>query len=453
MASTPPSTTAASTTPPPVDSAALRSCPRCRHQMSSLKHDKHTICSLCREVNCNLTDHCDDCRDWSSKTMTTYLSYQRTLASKRSKTPQPATVSQSAATGSSVGPSSVSSAAVDDSVRLKEAVMSAIQSLSQTGRLGTNPLPFTAPFPVPDSESHWVSSGGEGSHQPRNAGGTTRTSAMGACVVSSSRENSTPPSVPFYVSLSHRSDQGMSLSLESHDSARLGIQSSQSLSLGSDQLRVFVGGSLGASSALSPTSLLFPVPDSGVSSLSAPPTSFSSFAPSFLSSVPSTSSFSLSSSSQFSLPAASIPLPSFTPSSLSSASFPSSLLSSSLPPSIPSILSSSFHFSSSSSSSAPVSAPVPSSSTSSSSSLSFLPPPPPGFSHLSASSSSSPHPPSSIPSSSSWSSSSVAPSSGSSFSSSFPTLAAYRASVLRLSIDYQSLARWFVHSDGVEFEG
>ena len=95
-----------------------------------------------------------------------------------------------------------------------------------------------------------------------------------------------PPSVPFYVSshvsLSHRSDQGMSLSLESHDSARLGIQSSQSLSLGSDQLRVFEGGSLGASSALSPTSLLFPVPDSEFFSLSAPLTSSSSFAPSSL---------------------------------------------------------------------------------------------------------------------------------------------------------------------------
>ena len=64
-----------------------------------------------------------------------------------------------------------------------------------------------------------------------------------------------------------------------------------------------------------------------------------------------------------------------------------------------------------------------------------------------------PHPPSSVPSSSSWSSSSVAPSSGSSFSSSFPTLAAYRASVLGLSTDYQSLARWFVHSGGVDFEG
>ena len=238
MASTPPPTTAASATPPPVDPAALRSCPRCRHRMSSLKHDKHTVCTRCREVNCNLTDRCDECKDWSSKTMTTYLTYQRSLASKRSKTPQPASVNQPAATGSSVGPSSVSSPTVDDSDRLKEAVMSAVHSLSQTGRLGTNPLPSTAPFPVPDSESHWVSSGGEGSHQPCTAGGTTQTSAVGACVVSSSRENSMPPSVPFYVSsnvsLSHRSDQGMSLSLESHDSARLGSQSSQSLNLGSD---------------------------------------------------------------------------------------------------------------------------------------------------------------------------------------------------------------------------
>ena len=70
--------------------------------------------------------------------------------------------------------------------------MSEIQSLSQTFRLGTNQLPSTAPFPVPDSESHWVSSGGEGSHQPCNMGGTTQTSAVGVCVLSSSREYYTP---------------------------------------------------------------------------------------------------------------------------------------------------------------------------------------------------------------------------------------------------------------------
>ena len=151
MASTPPSTTAAFATPPPVDSAALRSCPRCHRRMSSLTHDTHTLCSHCREVNCNLTDRCDECREWSSDTMTTYMSYKCTLASKRSKMPQPAPVSQPAVTGSSVGHSSVSTPALDDSDRLKEAVLSAIQSLSQAGRLGTNPLPSTAPFPVPNS--------------------------------------------------------------------------------------------------------------------------------------------------------------------------------------------------------------------------------------------------------------------------------------------------------------
>ena len=354
MASTPPSTTAAAATPPPVDSAALRSCPRCRHQMSSLKHDKHTICSRCREVNCSLTDRCDECKDWPSKTMSTYLAYQRSLASKRSKTPQPASVSQPATTSSSAGPSSVSSPSVDDSDRLKEAVMFAIQSLSQTGRLGTNPLPSSTPFPVPDSESHWASSGGEGSHQPCTAGGATRTSAVGACVVSSSRENSTPPSVPFcvssHVSLSHRSDQGMSLNLESLDSSHLGSQPSQSLSLGSDQLRVSEDGSLGVSSALSPTSLLFPVPDFGFSSLPLPLLPLLlllRLSPQLVLPLPLLSlRLLLSSSSQFSLPPPSIPLPSFAPASLSSTSFPpSSLLSSSLPPSIPSVLSSSSYFS------------------------------------------------------------------------------------------------------------
>ena len=81
----------------------------------------------------------------------------------------------------------------------------------------------------------------------------------------------------------------MSRSLESVDSASLGSQHSQSLSLGVDQLLVTEGGSLGASvSSLSPTSLLFPIPDSGLSSLPGPAYSSSSFpAPSYMPSVSS----------------------------------------------------------------------------------------------------------------------------------------------------------------------
>ena len=222
-----------------------------------------------------------------------------------SKKPQTAPVSQPAVTDSSVGPSSVSTSAFTDGDWLREAVLSAIQSLSQSGSLGTNPLPSTAPFPVPDSESHWVSSGGDGSHQPHYVVGTTRNSAVGACVVST--ENSTTPSVPlsviYDVSFSHRSSQGMSHSLESRDSAFLGSQSSQSLSLGVDQLRVSEGGSLGHSSSLSPTSLMFPFPDSGFSSL---PASSSSLPPSSLPSVSSSSSPFLPSSSSRIHPSSSV---------------------------------------------------------------------------------------------------------------------------------------------------
>ena len=105
-------------------------------------NDTHTLCSHCREVNCNMTDRCDECREWSSDTMTTYLSYKCTLASKRSKKPQPGPVSQP-------GPSSVSTSALADGDRLREAVLSAIQSLSQTGRLGTNLLPSLYPTRSP----------------------------------------------------------------------------------------------------------------------------------------------------------------------------------------------------------------------------------------------------------------------------------------------------------------
>ena len=85
----------------------------------------------------------------------------------------------------------------------------------------------------------------------------------------------------------------MSHSLESHDSALLGSQSSHSLSLGVDQLRVSEGGSLGTFSSLSPTSLMFPIPDSGFSTL---PASSPSLAPSSLPSVSSSSSSFLPSS-------------------------------------------------------------------------------------------------------------------------------------------------------------
>ena len=81
MASTHPSTTSSVlSTPATVDSAALRSCPKCRRRMSSLKHDSHTICSQCRDVNCSVDTRCSECKSWSVEAVQEHLKYQRSLA-------------------------------------------------------------------------------------------------------------------------------------------------------------------------------------------------------------------------------------------------------------------------------------------------------------------------------------------------------------------------------------
>ena len=103
MASTPPSTTSSAvSTPAAVDSAALCPCPKCRRRMSSLKHDSHTICSQCRDVNCSVDTCCSKCKSWSVEAMQEHLKYQRSLAGKRSS-------KKSAVTAASVSQPAVAS--------------------------------------------------------------------------------------------------------------------------------------------------------------------------------------------------------------------------------------------------------------------------------------------------------------------------------------------------------
>ena len=230
------------------------------------------------------------------------------------------------------------------------------------------------------------------------------------------------------------------------------------VSRGTGQLRVVTVSSAtvaSVTSVFSPGSLLFPFSDSGFASLSAssssrpfalppppPPPPSSSVALSS-SSVSELSSSSFSSSLPFppSLP----PPPSFPPSLPPPPSFPSQL--------DPLSSSSSFPSSSSVSASAALFPPP-----------GFPPlPPPPGFAPLSPPLSSS-----SLPSASAFPllSSSLPPRcvsfsagvsppalSASSSSSSFPPMdfASYQASVLGLSQDYQSLARWYSLSGGSDF--
>ena len=339
-----------------------------------------------------------------------------------------------------------------DDEKLKHAILSALQSLSQSGCLGINPFSFSTHLPVPDSAPHKRgATGGDGGHQPHTMGGPARSSGVGAC--SYLTTVATTPIVQSElisdISVSGRPTQVPPSALESCDSLPLGFTPSPLGSLGTDQLRV-AGGinvSSSVSSYLSPSSLLFPLPDSGFSSLTSMAVSSTPSLPSSVSSSFSSAPLSSSSSSS------SFPLPSFAPSSLYLASFPSSShVSSALPPSISSVLDVL-----ASALLPPPPFPLPSSD---------LPPVPPPHGFLSSSffpSSSTPsffrpsHPPSSFPapplSSSSFSTHVPFSSSSSSSSSSSLDLVAYCAHLLGLSNDYQSLARWFVHSGGVDFPG
>ena len=176
MASTPPSTSSSST-PLVMDPAALRSCVKCHRRMSSLKYDSHTLCSECRVVVCNLTTHCDECKDWSSDFMSAYLQHKKSLATKRGKKPASASAPGSslpAVTSSQLVGSPVRLPSFADFDRLKQAVVSTLQNLSQSGSLGINPFSFSAPLPVPDSAPHQRgATGGDGGHQPHTMGGPT----------------------------------------------------------------------------------------------------------------------------------------------------------------------------------------------------------------------------------------------------------------------------------------
>ena len=51
--------------------------------MSSLDLDSHIICVACRGKNCNMSDRCDFCCEWSDERMSKYMKHQGTLQRKR----------------------------------------------------------------------------------------------------------------------------------------------------------------------------------------------------------------------------------------------------------------------------------------------------------------------------------------------------------------------------------
>ena len=79
-----------STTEPPSPMAAaasdkqkFRICSSCTSCMPSIDFDAHTLCIGCRHQVCDMTVHCDECRNWTDTYRAAFVKYNRTLKAKR----------------------------------------------------------------------------------------------------------------------------------------------------------------------------------------------------------------------------------------------------------------------------------------------------------------------------------------------------------------------------------
>ena len=65
------------------DKRKFRTCSSCTNRMPSIDFDAHTLCIGCRHQICDLTVHCDECRNWSDTYRSAFVKYNRTLKAKR----------------------------------------------------------------------------------------------------------------------------------------------------------------------------------------------------------------------------------------------------------------------------------------------------------------------------------------------------------------------------------
>ena len=66
----------------PVDPDSRRTCLTCSARMSSLFHDKHSVCATCYGNECTLDKHCSECSSWEDDVMNRYVKHMKSLATK-----------------------------------------------------------------------------------------------------------------------------------------------------------------------------------------------------------------------------------------------------------------------------------------------------------------------------------------------------------------------------------
>ena len=70
-----------------VDLDSQQTCPTCSVRMSTLLHDKHSVCVTCRGNECTFDECCNECASWEDDVMNRYVKHMKSLTTKsRSRT-------------------------------------------------------------------------------------------------------------------------------------------------------------------------------------------------------------------------------------------------------------------------------------------------------------------------------------------------------------------------------
>ena len=89
----------------------IRTCLRGK-RMSSTKYDFHTVCVVCRGLDCDMTVSCIECTDVSGDKMSRYLAHKVSLKSKLKSRQKQKALSQSASTDVAPATAAVATAEV-----------------------------------------------------------------------------------------------------------------------------------------------------------------------------------------------------------------------------------------------------------------------------------------------------------------------------------------------------
>ena len=114
--------------------------------MSTLKHDKHSICFNCRSIRCDFDNRCHECKNWSNSQMEEYIKHRKILDNK---SPKKTDLGASSSVASETQSSSESLKSFEEKITSKvgNLVSSMIEKLSQD--VITN-VSIPAPSVVPE---------------------------------------------------------------------------------------------------------------------------------------------------------------------------------------------------------------------------------------------------------------------------------------------------------------